>query len=69
VRPLLESESGNKYILTFQDEWSKFTVATSFPQEDEVTFAKAIALNIVLKLGAPDEILTDQGSNFLRNLC
>jgi hypothetical protein len=52
VGPLVESESGSKYMLTFQDEWSKFTVATQFPQQDAETFAKANVLNIVSKLGA-----------------
>lgn len=68
VGPLVESESGNKYILTFQDELSKFIVAIPLPQQDAETVAKAFVLNIVLKFGAPAKILTDQGSNFLSNL-
>ncbi|PNF22439.1 hypothetical protein B7P43_G15712 [Cryptotermes secundus] len=68
VGPLVESESGNKYILTFQDELSKFIVATPLPQKDGKTVAKAFVLNIVLKFGAPAKILTDRGSDFLSNL-
>jgi hypothetical protein len=68
VGPLIESETGNKYILTFQDELSKFIVAIPLPQQDAETVAKAFVLNIVLKFGAPATILTDQGSNFLSNL-
>jgi hypothetical protein len=68
VGPLIESESGNKYILTFQDELSKFIVAVPLQQQDAETVAKAFVLNIVLKFGAPAKILTDQGSNFLSNL-
>jgi hypothetical protein len=62
--PLVESESGNKYMLTFRDELSKFVVVTPLPQQDAGTVNKAFVLNIVLKFGAPAEILTDQGSNF-----
>jgi hypothetical protein len=55
VVPLVDSESGNKYIyiLTFQDELSTFIVATPLPQQDAETVAKAFVLNIVLKFGAP----------------
>jgi hypothetical protein len=58
VGPLMETISGNKYILTFQDDLSKFLVAIA------ETVAKEFVLNIVLKLGAPAQILTDQGSIF-----
>jgi hypothetical protein len=68
VGPLTETEAGNKYILTFQDDLSKYLVAVPVPQQDAETIARAFVLNIVLKFGAPAQILTDQGSNFLSNL-
>ena len=68
VGPLTETTLGNKYILTFQDDLSKYLVAVPVPQQDAETVAKAFVLNIVLKLGVPGQILTDQGSSFLSDL-
>ena len=68
VGPLTESTSGNKYILTFQDDLSKYLAAVPIPQQDAETVARAFVLNIVLKFGAPAQLLTDQGSNFLSDL-
>jgi transposase InsO family protein len=59
--------SRNKYILTCQDDLSKFLVAIRIPQQDAETVAREFVLN-VLKFGAPAQILTDQGSNFLSDL-
>jgi len=68
VGPLTETMSRNKYILTFQDDLSKFLVAVPISQQDAETVARAFVLNVVLKFGAPAQILTDQGSNFLSDL-
>ena len=68
VGPMTETMSGNKYVLTFQDDLSKFLVALSIPQQDAETVAREFVLNIVLKFGAPTQILTDQDSNFLNDL-
>jgi hypothetical protein len=65
---LTETTSRNKYILTFQDDLSKFLVAVPVPQQDAETVARAFVLNIVLRFGAPGQILTDQGSNFRSDL-
>jgi hypothetical protein len=58
----------NKYVLTFQDDLSKFIVAVPIPQQDAETVAREFVQNIVLKFEAPAQILTDQGSNFLSNV-
>ena len=68
VGSMTEIMAGNKYVLTFQDDLSKFLVAIPIPQQDAETVAKKFVLNIVLKFGAPAQILTDQGSNFLSDL-
>jgi transposase InsO family protein len=73
VGPLTETTSRNKYILTFQDDLSKFLLAMPVSQQDAETIARELVLNVVLKFGAPAQILTDQGSNFLskmfKNMC
>jgi transposase InsO family protein len=68
VGPLPETASRNKYTLTFKDDLSKFLVAVPVPQQDAETIARAFVLSIVLKFGAPAQVLTDQGSNFLSAL-
>jgi len=60
VGPMTETMSGNKYILIFQDDLSKFLVAIPIPQKEAETIAKEFVLNIVLKFGTPAQILTDQ---------
>jgi transposase InsO family protein len=66
--PMTETMSGNRYILTFQDDLSKFLVAIPIPQQDAQTIAKEFVLNFVPKFGTPAQILTDQGSYFLSDL-
>jgi transposase-like protein len=51
-------------VLTFQDELSKYTLAIPIKQRDGVTIAKAF-VEVALKYGTPQMILTDQGSNFV----
>ena len=68
VGPLTQTSENSKYLLTFQDELSKYTVAVPIPQQDAMTVAKVLVQEIVLKFGIPQVILTDQGSNFLSDL-
>jgi hypothetical protein len=68
VGPLTTTVDGNKYLLTFQDELSKFTLAVPIQQQDAGTVAKAFVGEVVLKFGIPQVLLTDQGSNFLSEL-
>ena len=65
VGPLNQTADGHKYVLTFQDELSKFTLATPIVQQDAMTVARAFVEEIILKIGIPQSILTDQGSNFM----
>jgi hypothetical protein len=73
VGPLTETQAGNKCILTFQHELSKFLVEIPIPREDAHTVAKEFVMHIILKLGTPKKILTDKGSKFLsevfKNTC
>jgi hypothetical protein len=53
VGPLTTTTDGNKYLLTFQDKLSKFTLAVPIQQQDEETVAKAFVEEVVLKFGIP----------------
>lgn len=65
VGPLPMSESGMKYILTCQDDLSKFSEAIPVPNQEAVTVAEALVKHIICKFGTPQYILTDQGTNFM----
>jgi hypothetical protein len=53
VSPLTTTTDGNKYLLTFQDKLSKFTLAVPIQQQDAETVAKAFVEEVVLKFGIP----------------
>jgi hypothetical protein len=63
VGPLNPSTLGNRYILTVQDELSKFLVAVSMG-EQTAEAAKAF-VDVILIYGIPQVILSDCGSQFL----
>jgi hypothetical protein len=66
--PLPLSAEGNKYILTFQDNLSKYVVATPIRQQDAETIARSFVTLVVLKYGTPSVVQTDQGANFVSEL-
>ena len=68
VGPTDITNKGNRYILTFQDDLTKFMAAIPIPTQDAETVAREFVQNIVLKYGIPEVILTDQGGNFLSEL-
>ena len=49
VGPLPVTQGNNKYILTFQDDLSKYVVAVPLGQQDAETVARAYVVNVVLK--------------------
>lgn len=62
------SHSGNKYILTIQDNLSKFSVAIPLKDQERKTVANAFVINYICMYGLPKMITTDQGSNFMSGL-
>jgi hypothetical protein len=65
VGPLSQTLEGKKYVLTFRDELSKYTLAIGIEHQDAVTVSKAFVEQIILKLGMSQMILTDQVSRFM----
>lgn len=65
VGPLNQSDNNNKYVLTFHDDLTKFSIAIPLPNQEANTIAHAFATRIVCQYGIPDSIVTDQGSNFM----
>lgn len=67
VGPLNDS-SGYFYLLTFQDNLTKFVGAIPLENQEADTVARAFVEHVVLRYGIPMNILTDQGTNFLSTL-
>jgi hypothetical protein len=65
---LTVTTEGHKYILTFQDELSKYTIAVPISQQDAETIATVFVQEIFVTFGIPQVILTDQGSHFLSEI-
>lgn len=68
VGPLPLTPNGNKYLLTFQDDLTKFVGAIPIPTQEADIIVRAFTEKIVLQYGIPKTILTDQGANFLSDL-
>ena len=68
VGPLPATKLGNEYILTMQDQLSKFCLAVPLSNALATTIADAFIKKLICIFGAPKVILTDQGRNFLSTL-
>jgi len=68
VGPLTITNNGNKYLLTFQDNLTKFSKAIPIANQEANTIAKEFATKIIFEYGIPEKILTDQGTNFMSEI-
>lgn len=65
VGPITTSYKNNSYILTIQDDLTKYSLAISIPRHDANTIAKEFVEKFVCFHGVPKSILSNQGSDFL----
>ncbi|KMQ89530.1 enzymatic polyprotein endonuclease reverse [Lasius niger] len=63
VGPLPETEKGHKYILTTQDQLTKFCTAYPLLDTSSITIADIIVNKYIYTFGSPKELLSDQASN------
>lgn len=68
VGKLKTTPNGNRYILTMQDNFSKYCLAIPVPDTRSTTIAHAVVTELIFKFGAPRCILTDRGTNFISSL-
>ena len=61
------SESTNRYILVCIDYATRYPEAIPLKTQDAETVANAF-LNIFSRMGVPQDILSDQGTNFMSDL-
>jgi len=62
--PLQRTKMGNKYILTLMDFATHYPEAIPLKKTDTWTVAEALC-DVFSRLGIPEEMLSDQGSNFM----
>lgn len=67
VGPLPLTESGNRFIITTQDDLTKFSFAFATPNHEAKTIANRLT-TIFTSFGIPKTYLTDQGADFMSNL-
>lgn len=68
VGPLNLTQDGFQYLLTFQDDLTRFVHATPLRNQEADTIARAFTTEIVLRFGSPLSLLTDLGANFQSDL-
>ena len=67
VGPLPRSNKGNRFILTVADFATKYPEAFPIPSQTAEVVADAL-IELFSRVGIPDEIVSDQGTNFMSSL-
>ena len=67
VGPLPQSRSGNHYILVVCDYATRYPEAVAIKSTDTGRIAEEL-IKLFARVWVPEEILTDQGSNFTSSL-
>ena len=58
-----------KYILTVEDDWSRFIDLIPIPAKDAGTVASALLDEFISRFGFPGELYSDQGKEFANKVC
>lgn len=68
VGPLPLTKSNSKYILTVIDHFTRYAEFIALPDQTAETTAQALVQRIFTKFGVPEELISDQGTNFTSEL-
>ena len=63
------TESGNKYVIVFQDFLTKWPMVFAAPDQKSTRIVRLLAEEIVPLFGVPDALLSDRGTNLMRDVC
>lgn len=63
VGPITLTENGNRFIVTMQDDLTKFSYAKPVPNHEAITIANCL-LEFITIFGIPESLLSDNGSDF-----
>ena len=66
--PMTQTDSSNKYILIFMDQFTRWPEAICLPSIEAPRIAQAFYDLIITRHGAPRAILSDRGANFMSAL-
>jgi hypothetical protein len=66
--PTTASDDGNRYVLVLMDNLSKYVIADAFPDCSAKTAAKFFVEKFILVHGAPERLITDNGTHFKNTL-
>jgi transposase InsO family protein len=66
--PYPEKKQGNRYLLTFIDNFSRYPDAIPLPRQDAPTVARALVTEIFSRLACLRNIASDIGTNFMSEL-
>ena len=67
IGPLPKSKKGNRFILTICDYATRYPEAIPLPSTEAPRIVKELVL-LFSRVGVPEEVLTDQGPNFMSAL-
>jgi transposase InsO family protein len=62
------SANGNKYFIGFIDAFTKFVIGFAAPNQTAETCAKLFVTGVLCNYGAPQELISDQGRQFMSYL-
>jgi transposase InsO family protein len=66
--PFPKIKEGKRYIITFTDHFTKWVEAVAIEKGDAKTVANCFIKNVILRHGAPEQILSDRGKAFIREM-
>lgn len=72
VGKCITSYKGHNYILTAQDNFTKYAVVVPIRSQEAPVVAKAFFDHVILRFGCPYRVQTDQGKSFwcsVQELC
>ena len=67
--PLRTSDRGKKFILVMTDAFTRYVELVAIANKETETVANAIFVHWICRYGVPLEIVTDQGKEFVSNIC
>ena len=64
VGPLQETNRGNRYILTFEDSFTRWVEAIPIPNKESQTVSRALFQEVLSRYGMVEQIHSDMGREF-----
>ncbi|KHJ88410.1 hypothetical protein OESDEN_11797 [Oesophagostomum dentatum] len=68
IGPLPLTLKGSRFLIVFVDAFSKFIVTEPIPDQKATTIADTFITRFVSRFGPPENLITDQGTNFMSEI-